>query len=436
MSGVRQMKYQVIVNPEYQGAHKNVRVKWSKESRYSMKYGLSLFIPALSIAVFFLPANYAVSGRVYTIWQSIAAIVSIYYILVYVTRCRITLRWVLASLFFVQYYLISSILSRADGSIISDLFFTGLSIGFISMIEFGLNKDRELWVLAFVVGGSLLCAVHYYTYLRYGNVIGGMRSGYVEYRYGHATTQHWFFFTHDNGSLFYFLPVLACTWYYAITKHSRRMLLYACLLSAVTELMYIKLWSVSAMVTIALFLVATLYIIIRSPHRYIFGMSPRRAVLLGFSIPVFLVLFGSNQSFTELFMQFGKSLGSRTLIWTRSLQAISENLVLGNGVELGITTTMRIGINHCHNIVLQILYASGLIGILIVLLFVLVAIPTNRHLASSADYIILISIFVLQLASSFDWYVYMIPQYFLLALCINVGSSQLLLNDIDGMVNE
>jgi len=81
-------------------------------------------------------------------------------------------------------------------------------------------------------------------------------------------------------------------------------------------------------------------------------------------------------------MHKGLSLSSRTFIWGDALNIIKENLFFGRGsfTNAEISSYILYGTTHAHNIILELLMRTGIIGTVAYLIFMLYPLKPRRHL--------------------------------------------------------
>ena len=368
---------------------------------------------SICFATYFLPAAYALETSLYNVWRVAICVVSCIVIILYLAKCTIHIRWILLILFLLMYYLISTILNSAGGGLTGIAFSILKVSGFITLLEYGLTINREMCIKSFLFAGILLCAVHYATFLEYRDYSRGMRQNAFN-TYGEISSQHWFFFTHDNGSVFYFLPVLSGVWYYACEKN--RGYWFAGLLSALALYMYWSLWTVTAMVAMT-FAVALFVVICKTDCiRIRSWLSYRKALLIGVAFCVIILVFYSNDLFAIVANALGKSTDfGRGRIWSRAISYFLKSPIIGVGLENDTTIALKLGINHCHNILIQVLYTGGILSAVLLGLGLLKygkAGKNSRGFISKPQAILCVAIIALFISATFDWYLYMPIQFF------------------------
>lgn len=308
----------------------------------------------------------------------------------------------------VMYYLVTRLIMHSDGSYASAMLGVARVGGFITLLEYGFIRDRERVLLTFLIAGTIMCAMHYATYLMYQHVPGGMRGADPSIYTESIDKSMWFFFKHDNGSAFFFLPVMTGFWYYYFTY--KRGLPAVVVFSAATLFMYWSLWTVTAMIALTVGVIAFIYI-------YMGGGGPlqsltfKLALIIGIAFCLFVIFISTGDIADWLGEVFEKSegLSGRGRIWERSINCIKESPWFGSGYENDMTTALRIGKNHCHNIVLQIPYTGGIITTVLLLIgHLLCDLPkeTRRMKKTKGQLCLLVSIVVFFVMAANDWYLY------------------------------
>jgi O-antigen ligase len=367
-----------------------------------------LWLACMSIgfAFFFCPASYAVPRSVYSLWMVCVIVVSAIAVLLVLLRCRMTLRWLSLVVGCLFYYFLSAAFGQGGESAANCLYNASRLIGLSSLLEYGLERDQRATLLSFLTAGVALCCVNFATVLQYHGVVGGMRNGYVPYGRTLQSTQNWYFFSHDNGTLFFYFPVIACLWYYAL-KYSRKVVAFAVLFTALTLFMYLMLWSAAAMVVVGAFLAVMILCCGNRLGGLVSRLNYRMVLFFGIAFSVVVVVLNISGSFDYFASLLGKTgtAGTRATIWRDSISWIASSPVTGVGYEPDLASIMRIGINHCHNILLQLAYTGGLITVFPFAAFAWLCRPKGRPGANAFP--LLVYVLLIFIGWTFDFYLYM-----------------------------
>ena len=391
-------------------------MQYSEASRVSQDDSLarldkSTLVYSVVFFAFLVPAHYAVSSTIYNLWRYAVIGIGLVCIALYMIRSNITVRWLSFVIAVVTYYLLSLLLGRTEGNIRLAIFYTIKLCGFVSLFEYGMSANRDKCIKGLLIASVVGCSIHYYTFLKYRYLTLGMRSIGIDL-VGELTVHPWFYFTHDNGSVFYFLPTLSMIWYCA--KKNEHSVLFPLGASILVLYMYWSLWTVSAMVVTLLATMSFLLIWYGKLGKLKSGVSLNLVLILGLMCCTAILLAYSDDRIVSLALRFGKDLvAGRGRIWVRAIPVIIENPLLGVGFELDQITVFRLTINHCHNIILQILYTGGVVSAIPFLIAVMNcdANRTNDEFSSKGQLFLKCTIFLLIIASTFDWYLYMPLQF-------------------------
>lgn len=365
---------------------------------------------------FFSPAQYAIPNALHRFWQFSTFAVTLCIVIYYCARCRIWVQWVGFVSFFFTYYVLSSVFAKSDGSILTIGYYTSKCVGFVTLVFVGLEHDERSFLKGFLISGLTMCCINFLTVMRYSGMAGGMQAGELTIR-GTLTNQRWFFFTHDNGSIFYYLPVMTAQAFYAIKYKSllsRRIAFAFCF---ATLFMYIYLSTTTALIVSLIFALLMLFVTYRIKNGGdVFVLSNYHLVMgLAFLVIVTVVFFSSFPAFQYVIEAFNKSrnINSRFYVWTSALRYFEQSPLLGMGQCENMTNVLRISFNHCHNLLVQILYQGGLISLafFLVALFGFPHLSTKQLKHSPENYVLILGSALFLVASSMDFYVHFSLQY-------------------------
>lgn len=367
----------------------------------------------VGFALMFSPMSYAVSPAVYRMWRIAVVVAALVAVLVRVVGAKISVHWVALVAFTLSYYFVSKIINSSDGLFNQQVFYSAKVIGFISLLDYGLEKHRSQCLRSFLFAGLLMCGVHYATFLRYRNLPLGMKSSQLDL-VGELTKHPWFFLTHDNGSVFYFLPVMSALWYQLVQFGRGKWM--AIVFTALTLYMYWSLNTITAML-VTTFATVLFIVIWRNDGPGTSRLFNYHLVLLaGILFSLLVVLFHNSGLLVTVASFFHKSVDmGRGYIWIRALEAIRQNPVFGVGFESDAMSSMRLIINHCHNILVQVMYTGGAVTTLLFAVGLLACnVPSTERgkQSSKGQAILCITIFSLFVAATFDWYLYMPAMFY------------------------
>lgn len=386
----------------------------SRQNKMNLREDAPNLFSIIGFACYFAPEPYAVSKLVLFVWRLAICIVSAIALYNYLRYRRITLRWLSLVSAVVSYYLLSSFINRLHANWLLITFYTIDVIGFITLLDYGLSEDFETTLKSFIIAGIIMCGVHYITFLMYRNIPFGMRyaeMSAVKYRMEDGI---WFFLKHDNGSVFYFLPVLGAMWYYVCEYGALAKTTFIC--TALTLYMYWSQWSVAAMLVSTLMTILCTALYFDRSFKVFPLLSYRTSLIIGICTSAFVVHAVSNPGeylywFSNL-VQRSVAFSGRGIIWPRAIEVIKSSPIIGIGCESDATTIMRLTSNHAHNMLLQILYTGGIVT------FFLMAVGVFKNNGTKGSRVISrgqaclnVTVLAVLIAASVDWYLYLPVQF-------------------------
>jgi Lipid A core - O-antigen ligase and related enzymes len=169
------------------------------------------------------------------------------------------------------------------------------------------------------------------------------------------------------------------------------------------------------------FLFVSLYSFCSVKNRPFFSF--KTCLFLQLVIFLSIIIFRLQDAFqwlVEGVLQRTLTFTGRTNIWDSALLAIQENPVLGQGVQNEETMMRIMRLVHAHNAYLQVVFASGFVGLGIFLaILATYALRIDKNRASSQSRPLVIGLFALMLGMQMD--VYRFDLFFmLLAIAANM----------------
>lgn len=368
----------------------------------------------IAYACYFAPEPYAVSRSILFGWRLLICITSTYAIYSYIRYKKLSIRWLCLVFSVLAYYLLSSFIKEANPNWLLIGFYTIDVIGFITLLDYRLSNDFEQSLKSFILAGIIMCGVHYITFLMYRDVPFGMRHAEMSALKYQMEDGIWFFLKHDNGSVFYFIPVLSAMWYSVCEFNKFKTATLIC--SALTLYMYWSQWSVAAMIVTTFMVVCSAMIYLRHNTKPLLYPKYKTLLLTGLCICVLVIYIVSSPSdyllwFSNL-VKRSTSFSGRAIIWPRAIEVIKSSPIIGIGCEPDVTTILRLGNNHCHNMILQILYTGGFITFVLMVVGLFLCDGSRRTKSiTKGQSCISIAMLSLLVASSVDWYLYLPVQF-------------------------
>lgn len=216
------------------------------------------------------------------------------------------------------------------------------------------NSQKRLCMLAALAWGyGMLIFVNFFTDILVPNGL---------YKVSSYHTTH--FLGDDNALIYVFLPGITCMSLYSlISKGKINSIVWLAIITC--EYSLISVWSVSAMMTLVLFVFLLLYVIVKKT-------IPPKILFLGVIVIIIITLFGLTNiyvsHFIENYLQKDVTLTGRTFLWAYAFDLILQNPIWGSG---GYFTNGRWYLADvitagtieypCHTPFLQLLIDGGIV---------------------------------------------------------------------------
>lgn len=392
------------------------------KSNEAAKDFLAVGIFAVCFAMFFTPEKYVFSESIYRAWQMTEVVIGGFFFVAYIAKCRIGLNWLLFIGFFTSSSFLSSVVSDSTASTESILFTTLSGIGFVSLACYGLQRHPRRTLYGFSVGGCLMCAINFISFLIYRNTYGGMMHGI------YMTDQNYFFLGYDNITLFYYLPVAACLLYCYFRFDDKIARNLALVFFGLSLYMYISLFSVFSM---AVFVVYSAFILAllnreRAGKAHFRGITYKKMVLFGLGLSLVVFAFSESGLLNAIAGALGKSnsISDRIRIWENAVRCFSQNPLFGVGVNNALTDILNLSYDHAHNALIQILYQGGLVSLSLFVSSLLSGLPRQKTDAPCmSSYALIICVGLWLIAGCADFSIRILPQYFPVLVYIHYASS-------------
>lgn len=287
---------------------------------------------------------------------------------------------------------------------------------FAMIVETGIRKYKDCFLSAIAFYGSFLSVITALTmFVCYPE---GMDQGEFMDILGDV---NFYFLGQDNGSFFVVFAFQIYTFVYALNKY-KKIPAYIALIYIFVDAAYIYVNSAAAVAAIVLFWIYIVFLHKRNNTK-IMNFNVYITMCLIFFITV--VMLRMHELFPYIVQNiFHKSmtLSNRTVLWDIAIAYIKKSFVFGYGNE-GLEAMMqKFGINHIHNIVLDITYQSGIIGMAIYT--VLIAFSGRQLMkfrSNSTAKFVSFSLFLYFLISMFDYYNSKYVMYGVIILAYNIS---------------
>lgn len=173
------------------------------------------------------------------------------------------------------------------------------------------------------------------------------------------------------------------------------------------------------------------YIVI---HRRDFGkiFTPKMGLLIVVVLVIGVNVFKIQNAFSGILLSSGKgtTLGFRTVIWDYTIRALFSAPLWGYGkidngsfqTIVGLSPVWDKQANHAHNLLLELWFSNGIIGMLIYIIIIAICAKGLRKKWHDGAYRILVcGVFIYVLLGFIDGYPYIASSYVLFSLLYCIG---------------
>lgn len=367
-----------------------------------------LFI-VLGFMTFYLPASYAVPPIVYKLWKVSGVIVSVFAGLSILKQGKLNKRYLILAIYYL-WFLIGTHFTSVNGKIHLYTFLT--SAGFFAYLEYLLHtRSLKSVMRTYLVAGMIISLIHFASFIIYADVVGGMKHGEAVYSVtgqAHLNTQNWYFLKHDNGSIYYFIPEIVLLFYYSL-YYNKDAFKYFLAYNAFILYMFISKTAATAMVASIFMFLSLMYLYALRKHKNLVSYSIfnyKSAFITGMIADIAPILIVGGSFALNIAKNFGKSatFSGCASIWAKSFMYIIRHPLTGLGIEDSTLTTLKIGINHCHNLIVENLYVGGIIALILFFAIIYCYRPVKPDRFKTAIFSVAIIAFFV--TASMDWYYY------------------------------
>lgn len=354
-----------------------------KSAHTVFQLNFPLFV--ILITPFFKPGSLEyIAPLVDTLFEYWLAIVSVVIGFLYLAYGRMS-KMMLAIIAFEATLTLSTILNAGDYyGLVVDIVRT---IPFCMLIEIGIKQNPKELIKALAAVLGTECLINSITILAFPN---GMYENDSIIGWYHTEN---YFLAYDNIHIMYLLPFLTNLWLYR-TYRKKSAALTAVWMLLFSATVYVT-WSATSVVVITVFLIIFLFSEFRLMKKII---ELKKYLVLIIAAFVGIILLRRQEFFANFIVDFlGKdlTLSGRTDIWDNALYWFEKHPIFGNGIQTIEVVYRAIGAPHAHNYILQILYQSGIMGLVCfaVILFLLFK-PLRHAKGKEYGYILSAALFI------------------------------------------
>ncbi|MGN0666921.1 MAG: O-antigen ligase family protein [Huintestinicola sp.] len=361
-----------------------------------MKISKSLLLCLFLIIPFIKPAEYVFNSlfdNMMDVWKIFSSLTAI---LMYIKRSRVS-PIIIATVLYQLSILFPTVLN--DSADLRQQMVVMLSnIAFAVIVELGIRNYRNDFLKAMSIYGGVMCLIMAVTmYIYYPN--GMDQKEFMDI----LGDKNYYFLGHDNGSFFVvfaaqFFSVINC-----IEKKGK--LTFGTVvfwLFVDGAFIYVRSGAAVAAIFLMWFYIFLLYkkdIAFLNFRNYILAV-----LILFFSVVVFR-LHVYFPFIVENVFHKNMTLSGRTLLWNRAMAYIKLSPFIGYGQEETYVLIDKLGIGHVHNIILEILYKSGIVGLTLYSVIIgLVGKKLMDHRYSRINDLTAFCLFIFFIISMVDYY--------------------------------
>ena len=237
------------------------------------------------------------------------------------------------------------------------------------------------------------------------------------------------FFAYDNYALYYILPMLAVKWAISCWEnHELQKRDWMCW--GLCVLYKVKTMSLNAIA--ALFIFAFLYLVFKYFKKAQRIINPKSAAATVVLLLIGVHYFKIHNFFAELIFALGRgtTLGYRTVIWEKTIPLLHNTPLWGYGklsqgsfqTLVGFSPVFDLEANHPHNLILQIWFDMGLLGIAVYTNLIHKSIQAINFLKAPVKNVCSCGIIAFFMAGFLDGYPYITTFYLMLSLIRRIGA--------------
>lgn len=353
------------------------------------------------IAPFLQPANYvfpSIINKLLDVWKLAAIVLSLG---VYVSRRKLS-RFMIAAALFQLMTPLSTLLnplsysSQLKGALINAC----TNIAILMAAETGLKAQPLKFIKAVAYYGGMMCLTASATMFIFYSKGGMDQKEYMDA----LGDVNFYFLGHDNRSYFIFITVQLAVIILSLTKHGR-LSAPAAAFNIIVTAAFFYVRSASAMVCTTLIWIYLLFFMNKNKGSV---MNFKNFFIIFLTFEILIVFLNFQNAFSFFFtgvLNKSTTLSGRTIIWEKAIAYIKNSFLTGYGSEpLGVLL-IKLGINHAHNIVLDIMYSQGAIGLaLYAVILAMCGKKLMKHKTDPIGATVSFVFFVFLICSVFDYY--------------------------------
>lgn len=370
------------------------------------KYNIIIYI--LLIIPFIKLPGYIIGNTLDTVYDICKIISCAFIFVIYIYKYRKISKMLIAIMLFQISFIVSTTINGSLKNVFDQLI-QGISVISICMLtEIGIKEDCKQYFKAMCIVLTILTIANSYTMIKY--YLKGM---YVD------ELNHWeyYFLGYDNSSFFIEFPLLIYSACYSYIKYNK-VKPFIWIMTGIIVFSYFYVKSATSLIMTIIF---TVYLLTYRCKIWIKILDFRVVIAMVIIIFLLVVIFNIQNylsDFLEGTLQKEATLTGRDYIWKQAKSYIVKSPIIGYGMEDFGTLMSKFGINHVHDIFLDIMYNGGIIALSFYCAILNICkkqINANRN--SFILNTISIGLFIYLFSGIFDYYnnKYIIFTFFILA---------------------
>lgn len=364
---------------------------------------------------YYIPSEYAVHPAILLAWKVLLYVTATFGGIMLLVSGRINRRNVtILSYYFWLFIAVRFLAGNGELKLGSFIQCTGL----FAFLEYLLQtRDTRTVMKYFLIAGVAVSLIHFASFLVYMDTVGGMLQ-VMRYRGGRVIglqDQNYYFLTYDNDSVHFFVTIIVLLFYYSVYYNSEAIVYFSAYSAFVLFMYYYKMAATAIVASTYLVGVLAYLYVMRRNRQSVPSLlcNYRLSILGGIAAEIVPLMIVGNAALGSIVAVLGKSVtfSGRDRVWAGSVLYFLRNPIFGMGIEDNAITAQRIGINHCHNLVLEHLYRGGIVAMFLFLFMLKMYAPPKPDKYKTA--IFCAGIIAFFITAAFDWRMY-VPLPFLL----------------------
>lgn len=349
------------------------------------------------ILLFLLPyiylPNYVLKGTPQKIFKTYSMIIYIFTILVYMKKNKFKLPSITILVAIMHLIpLVSTFLNDKSQMEMAFKMFIG-TISLSLLIDYNIsNREENFLKSVMILFGTL--------------VLINISSFYIYYPSMDPRQLYFYFLGNDNGSIYEtFLFTYIAIIYFLTYKKKIPTYFYAILIYIFLGYFYVH--SGNGMVCMLVTILFSIFYDLNVINKI---TNPIGFLIVYIFFFLNIVVYRTNNIFVNFVLkklEKSSTFSGRTFLWDKSFIYIKKHPLIGNGFESVAKSTLKIGKNKTHNMILQYLYNGGylMIGLMIIILYKLMKRIKESTLDINVKKCMKFSIFLFLVISLFDFYI-------------------------------